>query len=88
MSMGRGMTALVEQLTSEVNASPELRAMSAMRYGQWPLILMACRLHRLPVPPHFWFLNPSGRGERSAEEPDNNLGQTTPPSAEAAASPS
>lgn len=28
--------------------------LSAIATGYWPILLVACRHHRLPVPPHFW----------------------------------
>jgi len=43
---------LLEQVFGECDSSPEFRELSAVRYGWWPLILVACRHYRLPVPPH------------------------------------
>ena len=35
----------------------EFNALSTTRAGMWPLFLMACRHYRLPLPPHFWFVD-------------------------------
>lgn len=39
--------------------------LSAIRTGYWPVLLVACRHYRLPVPPHFWIrsLRPSDNTE-------------------------
>ena len=31
--------------------------LSTTTAGMWPLFLMACRHYRLPLPPHFWFVD-------------------------------
>lgn len=37
--------------------------LSAVEFGHWPLIAVACRHHRLPIPPHLWAgLLPGCRG--------------------------
>ena len=28
--------------------------LSAVEFGHWPLVVVACRHHRLPIPPHLW----------------------------------
>ena len=38
----------------EVASNPHYDALSAVRLGHWPIVLMACRCHRLPVPPQVW----------------------------------
>jgi hypothetical protein len=38
----------------ECGADTPFNALSAVRQGFWPLVLLACRHYRLPVPPHFW----------------------------------
>lgn len=64
-----GPTALVQRVVDEANASTDFDGLSAMRFGCWPLVLAACRLHRLPVPPHFWF----SLGPRQDEARDPNV---------------
>lgn len=43
-------------------------SLSAIRAGYWPIVLLACRHYRLPVPPQFWlnFVRPP-QGARSDE---------------------
>ena len=60
LDLKRGASELRKQLQAEITASDSFQKLSAMRYGPWPLVLMACRHHRLPVPPHFWMINLGG----------------------------
>jgi len=39
---------------NEVAANAHYDALSVIRLGHWPLLLTACRHHRLPVPPSAW----------------------------------
>ncbi len=34
--------------------NPHYDALSAVRFGHWPIVLTACRCYRLPVPPQVW----------------------------------
>ena len=43
-------------LVKSVEEHPAFQDLSAMRCGLWPIVLMACRHYRLPVPPQLWFL--------------------------------
>lgn len=38
----------------EVATNGHYDALSVIALGHWPLMLTACRCHRLPVPPHVW----------------------------------
>lgn len=38
----------------EVASNPHYDALSAVRFGHWPIVLTACRCYRLPVPPQVW----------------------------------
>lgn len=38
----------------EATNNPHYDALSAVRFGHWPIVLTACRCHRLPVPPQVW----------------------------------
>ncbi|MGX2028787.1 hypothetical protein [Methylocaldum gracile] len=40
----------LEQVFGECEQSPYFKDLSAAKYGWWPLIVVACRLYRLPVP--------------------------------------
>jgi hypothetical protein len=60
---GRALTDLPlaagpDQLYRAVVESQKLRddlgALSAMRAGHWPIVLLACRHYALPIPPGFW----------------------------------
>lgn len=44
---------LLKQVFSECDAAPHFEDLSAVKFGWWPLVLVACRHHRLPVPLHF-----------------------------------
>ncbi|TGT40257.1 hypothetical protein [Mesorhizobium sp. M8A.F.Ca.ET.165.01.1.1] len=48
-----GPEAFLEQINREIVACTEFGELSAVQYGQWPIALMACQIHRLPIPPHF-----------------------------------
>lgn len=44
----------LEFVLEEVRQNPHFDALSAVQLGHWPLILTACRCHRLPLPPQLW----------------------------------
>ncbi|MBZ9859083.1 hypothetical protein [Mesorhizobium sp. CA12] len=54
LGTANGPGALLEQIRKEIIACKEFDELSAMRYGLWPIVLMACLTYRLPIPPHFW----------------------------------
>lgn len=55
-----------------------LNGLSAVAGGFWPVVLVACRHHRLPVPPGFWI-----NALRTTPEPDEAAGSAGPaPSAD------
>ena len=56
----RSCGAMVASIAAECTASSAFRSLSAIRRGLWPLVILACRHHRMPVPPHFWGLNDAG----------------------------
>lgn len=45
---------LVEYVLQECGADTPFFRLSAVALGHWPLVAMACRHYRLPVPPHLW----------------------------------
>ena len=51
-----GSEKVIELLEKEIEASQSFYQLSASRAGLWPIIMMACRHYRLPLPPHFWTL--------------------------------
>jgi hypothetical protein len=46
--------ALMDQVFGECESSPQFKTLSAVTYGWWPLVLVACRLYRLPLPLHLF----------------------------------
>lgn len=44
----------LEQIFGECDHSPQCRQLSAIRMGFWPIILVACRHYRLPLPIHLF----------------------------------
>jgi hypothetical protein len=50
----RSMQEFLDQALRECKHSPHFHSLSAVSYGYWPLILVACRHYRLPIPLHIW----------------------------------
>ncbi|TES63395.1 chemotaxis protein [Pseudomonas syringae pv. tomato] len=48
-----GATA-VELLGAECERSTAYQSLSAVSLGHWPIVVVACRHHRLPLPPDLW----------------------------------
>lgn len=48
------MDRFLEQVFAECEESSQFHSLSATQYNQWPLILVACRHYRLPIPLHLW----------------------------------
>jgi hypothetical protein len=44
----------ITAIADACRAKTSFDELSAVVYGYWPLVLLACRHYRLPVPPHFW----------------------------------
>lgn len=44
----------MEFILDEIRANPWFDKLSAISSGHWPVLLVACRVHRLPVPPSLW----------------------------------
>jgi len=42
-------------LKRECSADGDYMCLSAVRLGHWPVLVMACRHSRLPIPPQLWF---------------------------------
>ena len=45
---------LLEVIDAACERSKDFDELSMVKTGNWPLLLMACRHHRFPVPPQFW----------------------------------
>ena len=47
---------MLAPIMSECNQSTAFSSLSALKSGLWPLLVSASRHHRVPVPPHLWWL--------------------------------
>ena len=45
---------LLRTILAECDQNDSYKNLSAVRSGQWQLVLLACRHFRLPIPPNFW----------------------------------
>ncbi|HHF3057564.1 TPA: hypothetical protein ACPJ1D_003640 [Vibrio alginolyticus] len=45
---------LLSDIFSECRETQYFENLSAIKYGLYPIVLMACRAYKLPVPPHFF----------------------------------
>ena len=50
----RTTEAMLRPIKAECAASNAFVGLSARQHGLWPLVMVASRHHRMPVPPHFW----------------------------------
>lgn len=50
----KGAQDALDFVITEVTTNTYYDQLSAVRLGHWPLMLMACRTYRYPVPPHVW----------------------------------
>jgi hypothetical protein len=70
-----GRTAFLEMVAAEIAQFPQCFALSCVKNGWWPLVLVACRHFRLPVPPQLLQIY-SGAGD---EEPTDVSDEATSP---------
>ncbi len=54
VDISQPLKAFADQIFGECDHSPQCKELSAFKYGVWPLILVACRHYRLPIPIHFF----------------------------------
>ena len=54
ISVDQPLEAFADHIFGECDRSPQFKELSACKYGAWPLILVACRHYRLPIPIHFF----------------------------------
>ena len=47
----------LSQVFNECNHMPQFSNLSAVKSGLWPLVFVACRHYRLPLPVHLWASN-------------------------------
>ena len=53
----RSCEAMLSPIKSECEASSAFTSLSAVSSGLWPLVILASRHYRVPVPPQFWRLS-------------------------------
>lgn len=44
----------LDQIFGECEHTPYYRSLSAVKSGLWPIVLVACRHYRVPIPVHLW----------------------------------
>lgn len=54
LPLAEGGPQLLATITEACNIDTEFKKLSPIRTGFWPVMLVACRHHQLPVPPAFW----------------------------------
>ena len=54
LDVSQSREVLADQIFGECDYSPRFKELSAVKYGFWPLVLVACRHYRLPIPVHFF----------------------------------
>ena len=52
--IGKDLTAAWAAISGECDGQPHFQALSAIELGHWPIVLMACRHYRIPIPPNLW----------------------------------
>ena len=45
---------MISSIREECQALPSYWSLSAVTHGLWPLVVLASRHHRMPLPPHLW----------------------------------
>lgn len=60
-----GNSSLSDEVADIASQHGALWMCEALQRGMFPLFFMACRHHRLPLPPHFWFGSTERDGGRS-----------------------
>jgi hypothetical protein len=69
LSLVDGSQALIDTIWEACRLDKAFDALSAIKTGYWPIVLLACRHHGLPVPPQFWIrsIAPGATGEEAAD---------------------
>ncbi len=71
-----GRTAFLEMISGEIAQFPQCFALSCVKNGWWPLVLVACRHFRLPVPPQLLQIYSGGADEEPTEASDEATSPT------------
>lgn len=64
-AMSRVSQEVLDPISGECVSSKAYDSLSAIEHGIWPLVVLACRHHRMPVPPHLWPISRSSDKEPS-----------------------
>jgi hypothetical protein len=54
VSIDKEPSDLLKEIFDECEESNQFRELSAIKYSLWPIIFLACRHHRQPIPMHFF----------------------------------
>lgn len=63
--MSRVSGEVLGPISLECVSSNAYDSLSAIKHGLWPLVVLACRHHRMPVPPHLWPISRSSDNDSS-----------------------
>jgi hypothetical protein len=74
LNLDSGLEKFGELITAEVAQFPQCFELSCVKHGWWPLIFVACRHFRLPVPPNLLQMHGTTGGTSSEEEPHETSG--------------
>lgn len=88
VSPAKGETKTIAMARRECDAITDYERLSTVELGHWPILLTACRSHRLPVPAQLWLdivdaLESDERGDaiEDDDEPQRQLGRRPIPRA-------
>lgn len=68
MEVKRNPEELLSFVRFECHASNAFASLSAVENGIWPLVILACRHHRVPLPPHLWLDIEPGKNTPDASQ--------------------
>lgn len=54
VAIGEDLAAAWEAILGETDEHAHFQSLSAIELQHWPVVLMACRHYRIPVPPNLW----------------------------------
>ena len=69
IDVNQSLESFADQIFGECDHPPQVEELSAVNYGMWPLILVACRHYRLPIPIHFFKPFRPDRNSAQPEQP-------------------
>jgi hypothetical protein len=75
ISVTEGTNDTLNLVLGEAKTNKHYDALSAVKLGHWPVVLTACRAHRLPVPPQVWLallpnISPRAKGAAPSQDDD------------------